>query len=59
MHNCALKTPLYPSFALPWRCDIMEYSSIVEAKKAQSDNWIDLEAVGGVEDKGQKLISNR
>ena len=27
MHSCALKTSLYSNFALPWRCDIMEYSS--------------------------------
>ena len=29
MHNCALKTPLYFNFALLWKCDIMEYSSIL------------------------------
>ena len=26
--NYALKPPLYSNFALPWQCDIMEYSSI-------------------------------
>ena len=31
MHNCALKTPLYSNFALSWRCDTMEYSSILLA----------------------------
>ena len=29
MHNFALKTTLYSKFALPWRYDIMEYSSIL------------------------------
>ena len=24
MHNCALKMPLYSSFALPWQCGMME-----------------------------------
>ena len=33
MHNWALKTPLYSNFALPWRCDIIEYSSIVNKLK--------------------------
>ena len=28
------ETPLYSSFALPWPCDIMEYSSIVKASIA-------------------------
>ena len=32
---------------------------VVEAKKAELGNWIDLEAVDWVEDKGQKLISTR
>ena len=32
---------------------------VVEAKKAELENWIDLEAVDWVEDKGQKLISTR
>ena len=36
MHNCALKTPLYSNFALPWRCDIMEYSSIDSSDDAAS-----------------------
>ena len=31
----------------------------VEAKKAEFENWVDLEAVYWVEDKGQKLISTR
>ena len=36
MHNCVLKTPLYSNFALPWRCDIMEYSSINEKSNQNS-----------------------
>ena len=34
-------------------------SDVVEAKKAELGNWIDLEAVDWVEDKGLKLISTR
>ena len=29
MHNCALKSPLYLNHASPRRCDIIEYSSMV------------------------------
>ena len=32
---------------------------VVEEKKAELDNWIDLEAVDRVQEKGQKLISTR
>ena len=31
MPNCALKPPLYSNFALPWQCEIMKYSSIVDS----------------------------
>ena len=31
-YNYALKPPLYSNFALPWQCDIMEYSSIFGSK---------------------------
>ena len=33
MYSCDLKTPLYSNFALPWRCDIMEYSSLQNLKQ--------------------------
>ena len=36
MHSCALKTPLYSNYALPWRFDIMEYSSIHSSSQNQA-----------------------
>ena len=46
MHICALKSPLYPNFALPWRCDIMEYSSIDSKQSMPNFDTLDLYRLG-------------
>ena len=38
MYNCALKTPLYSHFALPWQCDIMNIRLYITKIKKNQGN---------------------